>query len=207
MASLTLVRAYQHSFETRPNATLAVTGGVFNALGDIVAQTYQNTFGKKEHERPPGYDFVRTLRFFCFGFVISPFLGRWNAFLETKFPLRTVASSGKISMLALGKRVAADQLIMAPTGLAIFIAAMGTMEGRRSRQIRQKYAEMYAPALITNWKVWPMAQLVNFRFMPLPYRIPFQSTCGIFWTLYLSVMNSKEDQKLDRQIAMKQMTA
>ena len=34
-------------------------------------------------------------------------------------------------------------------------------------------------------------QLVNFRFMPLPYRVPFQSTCGVFWTLYLSLLNAK----------------
>jgi hypothetical protein len=27
--------------------------------------------------------------------------------------------------------------------------------------------------------------------MPLHYRVPFQSTCGVFWTLYLSIMNAK----------------
>jgi hypothetical protein len=26
--------------------------------------------------------------------------------------------------------------------------------------------------------------------MPLPYRVPFQQTCGVFWTLYLSLLNS-----------------
>ncbi|KAG2116798.1 hypothetical protein DEU56DRAFT_163968 [Suillus clintonianus] len=25
------------------------------------------------------------------------------------------------------------------------------------------------------WKVWPVAQMIYFRYMPLPYRIPFQS--------------------------------
>lgn len=28
--------------------------------------------------------------------------------------------------------------------------------------------------------------------MPLPYRVPFQSTCGVFWTLYLSLLNSRQ---------------
>jgi hypothetical protein len=27
-------------------------------------------------------------------------------------------------------------------------------------------------ALISNWKVWPLAQAVNFSLMPLPYRVP-----------------------------------
>jgi len=26
--------------------------------------------------------------------------------------------------------------------------------------------------------------------MPLPYRVPFAQTCGVFWTLYLSILNS-----------------
>lgn len=68
---------------------------------------------------------------------------------------------------------------------------MGVMERRTTPQIKQKFSDLYTPALITNWQVWPIAQLINFRFMPLPYRVPFQSTCGVFWTLYLSIINSK----------------
>lgn len=43
MAALTLARAYQHSFDTRPNVTLAITGGSLNALGDCVAQIAEST--------------------------------------------------------------------------------------------------------------------------------------------------------------------
>jgi len=42
MAALTLVRAYQHLFDSHPNTTLAITGGCLNALGDVVAQVTQN---------------------------------------------------------------------------------------------------------------------------------------------------------------------
>lgn len=41
--ALTIARAYQHSFESHPNITLAITGGCLNALGDFVAQVSQNT--------------------------------------------------------------------------------------------------------------------------------------------------------------------
>lgn len=46
-------------------------------------------------------------------------------------------------------------------------------------------------ALLANWKVWPLIQTVNFKLMPLQYRVPFQSTCGIAWVLYLSLLNSR----------------
>jgi len=81
---------------------------------------------------------------------------------------------------------------------------MGSMEGRSNEQIAQKYQDMFLPALLTNWKVWPLAQLVNFRYMPLAYRVPFSQTCGVFWNLYLSLLNAKEDQKQDREQAYRQ---
>jgi hypothetical protein len=42
MAALSIARAYQHSFHTRPNVTLALTGGSLNAFADFVAQVAQN---------------------------------------------------------------------------------------------------------------------------------------------------------------------
>ena len=30
---------------------------------------------------------------------------------------------------------------------------------------------MFVPAILANWTVWPFIQLVNFRFMPLAYRV------------------------------------
>ncbi|KAJ7597674.1 hypothetical protein C8J56DRAFT_325914 [Mycena floridula] len=204
MATLYLARAYQHSFDTRPNVTLALTGGSLNALGDAVAQLSQTiTSRRKDHEEAHRYDLSRTLRFFCFGVAISPFLGRWNSFLEQRFPLRSLQTPNKVSVKALSKRVICDQAIMAPIGLAAFLGSMGIMEGRSLPQIGQKYQDLYKPALITNWQVWPIAQLINFRFMPLAYRIPFQSSCGVFWTLYLSILNSKEDQKQDFRTAQR----
>ncbi|KAF8898366.1 hypothetical protein BD779DRAFT_1666232 [Infundibulicybe gibba] len=202
MASLTLARAYQQSFDTHPNATLAITGGCLNALGDMVAQMTQN-FDTKEHEIHPRYDLTRTLRFFCFGITISPLIGRWNHFLEHRFPLRSIPGSNRVSIRALSKRVACDQLVMAPIGLGLFLGSMGLMEGRSAGQIKEKYTDLFKPALLTNWKVWPVAQLINFRYMPLPYRVPFQSSCGVFWTLYLSLLNAKEDQKQDINTALR----
>ncbi|EEB91189.1 hypothetical protein MPER_10490, partial [Moniliophthora perniciosa FA553] len=186
MSTLAVARVYTDSFNKSPKATLAIVAGGFNALGDFVAQSYQNTYARKDHEPKPHYDYARTLRFFCFGFCISPLIGRWNAFLEHRFPLRAVSAGGRVSFRSLGKRVAADQLIMAPTG-----ARWEPWKVETRLKYAQKYNDLYAPALVTNWQVWPIAQLINFRFMPLPYRVPFQSTCGVFWTLYLSIINSR----------------
>lgn len=75
--------------------------------------------------------------------------------------------------------------------LGLFLTSMGIMEGRDSSHIQGKFKDLYLPLISANWQVWPLAQLINFRYMPLPYRVPFQSTCGVFWTLYLSIANSR----------------
>ncbi|KAI0639179.1 hypothetical protein C8Q77DRAFT_1046186 [Trametes polyzona] len=192
MANVALARVYQQSFESHPYTTLAFTNGALNALGDVVAQITQKEPEDNRRNRWH-YDIPRTLRFFAFGFGMGPVIGRWNFFLERHFPLRPAGGSnpGKVSLRALARRVGADQLFMAPIGLALFIGSMGVMEGRSRKHIVRRYEDLYKPALIANWQVWPLAQLVNFRFMPLPYRVPFQSTCGVFWTLYLSLLNAK----------------
>jgi protein Mpv17 len=69
---------------------------------------------------------------------------------------------------------------------------MGVMEGHSMESIKLKYVNLFPPAIRANWTVWPIIQFVNFRFMPLPYRVPFQATCGVFWTLYLSLLNSSK---------------
>ncbi|KDQ54727.1 hypothetical protein JAAARDRAFT_181270 [Jaapia argillacea MUCL 33604] len=208
---IALARVYQQSFDSHPYGTLAVTNGALNALGDFVAQIAQRTIGPIEtieSRRRQPYDIARTLRFFCLGFGMGPLIGRWNIFLENRFPLRALPVIGsstipKVSIPALTKRVAADQLFMAPIGLTLFIGSMGIMEGRDRAHIRGKYRDLFAPAIVANWQVWPLAQLVNFRFMPLAYRVPFQSTCGVFWTLYLSILNSKEGEHQDKEDALR----
>lgn len=149
------------------------------------------------------YDPARTIRFLIFGFGMGPLIGRWNVFLERRFPLRIgrpsrSTESPRVSIAGLTKRVSSDQLLMAPIGLAIFLTSMGLMEGRDPQHIHGKFKDLYGKAMIANWQVWPLAQLINFRFMPLPYRVPFQSTCGVFWTLYLSLLNSAENVQQDR---------
>jgi len=206
MSAITLARVYRRSFEAYPHCTLAIAGSALTALGDVVAQLSQQIITPEDnYSLGSHYDVARTLRFFFFGAGISPIIGRWNKYLELKFPLRTRregATTG--SFAALSKRVAVDQIVMAPIGLSIFLSSMGVMEGRSSKHIRARFEDIYRPALLANWKIWPAAQFVNFWFMPLPYRVPFQQTCGMFWTLYLSLLNAAESKKQDAEDALRQ---
>ncbi|CBZ53647.1 putative mpv17 / PMP22 family domain-containing protein [Neospora caninum Liverpool] len=49
--------------------------------------------------------------------------------------------------------------------------------------IGRSFWEVY----IASWYVWPLTDLVNFRYIPLRYRPLWDTTIDLFWTVYLSV--------------------
>ena len=96
---------------------------------------------QSEPSSSSSWDFARSSRFFIFGVTMAPVLAEWNRFIEYRFPLRTAATAtassavastgaqvaakggmaaagstaanlGKVSLLALGKRVAFDQIAL-----------------------------------------------------------------------------------------------
>ncbi|GAA5886441.1 hypothetical protein JCM16303_001410 [Sporobolomyces ruberrimus] len=98
----------------------------------------------------------------------------------------TIKTEGAVSVKALLKRVAADQVGMAPISLLIFLFSMSLLEGLSGEETQEKIKDNYWPILFVNWQVWPLLQLINFRYVPLKYRVPFGSILGILWTGFLS---------------------
>ncbi|PNS19772.1 Protein sym1 [Sphaceloma murrayae] len=137
---------------------------------------------------PPPFDFERLTRFMAYGFLMAPLQHRWFAFLSSTFPL-TKTNGTSAAM----KRVAFDQLLFAPVGLAAFFTFMTIAEGGTVRDVKRKFTEVYVPALKANYMVWPAVQMLNFRVIPIQFQIPFVSTIGIAWTAYLSMTNSSDE--------------
>ncbi|BGP41145.1 hypothetical protein JCM10450v2_005177 [Rhodotorula kratochvilovae] len=96
------------------------------------------------------------------------------------------AGETPVSVVQLAKRVAADQLGLAPVSLFIFLFSMSLLEGLNGDETREKIRNNYWSILLVNWQVWPLLQTLNFRYIPLRYRVPVGSIAGIAWTCYLS---------------------
>ena len=142
---------------------------------------------------PPPFDFERLTRFMAYGFGMAPVQLKWFQFLERAF-IHGPMKGSTIWAPAL-KMVALDQLIFAPVGeyysmpryfrtssnccpgIATFFTVMTIAEGGGRRAISHKLQDMYVPTLKANFMVWPLVQLVNFRYMPQRFKVvslPFQ---------------------------------
>ena len=43
--------------------------------------------------------------------------------------------------------------------------------------------------MLTNWKVWPIATMINLQFVPMQFRVLFANFIGLFWNMYLSYLS------------------
>ncbi|KAI8074628.1 putative integral membrane protein, Mpv17/PMP22 family [Gongronella butleri] len=215
-----LLRMYSKSYERRPVLTLCCVNAMLGIMGDGLAQgmlrydawasRQQQTAHLLEEHLPPKlqqhptnhqndgqqpglrYDWVRTMRFAAYNFSVAPIAGGWYILLDRLFPNPAAATSAKprrINWIPV-KRMGLDQLLFAPAGLVLFFTVMGFAETRTWHGIKEKFQDAYLPALTANYKVWPLVQLINFTFVPLPFRLPFVNSIGILWNGYLSWLNN-----------------
>jgi protein Mpv17 len=67
------------------------------------------------------------------------------------------------------KKLAVDQLIAAPLIILFFYPAINFVEGKPMSRAVEDLKEKYVPTMITNYQIWPAANLVNFMFIPIQY--------------------------------------
>jgi len=214
---------FNQYYAERPVLTMMVTNAVLGGIADTVAQSItsirQRAVRKpggvreedamaieihkldvdnplSEHELipnssllPPPFDFERMTRFMAYGFMMAPLQFKWFKFLSRAFPI----TKGSNAFVPTMKRVAFDQLVYAPVGVAAFFVIMTIAEGGGKRAVTHKLRDMYMPTLKANYMVWPAVQLLNFRVIPLQFQLPFVSSVGIAWTAYLSLSNASEE--------------
>ncbi|KAL8871877.1 MAG: hypothetical protein Q9174_002390 [Haloplaca sp. 1 TL-2023] len=214
-----LVAGFNRFYADKPVLTITITNAVLGGIADTVAQTltairsrqkrplagsaisdgiempdydekasYKAQFLAPRNRGPPAFDFERLTRFMSYGFIMSPVQYHWFSFLTRTFPI--TKASATVPVL---QRMAFDQFIFAPMGLACFFTFMTVTEGGGRRAVARKFQDVYLPALKANFMLWPAVQFVNFRIVPLPYQIPLVSTVGIAWTAYLSLTNSSDE--------------
>ncbi|KND04420.1 uncharacterized protein SPPG_00149 [Spizellomyces punctatus DAOM BR117] len=178
MASI--LRWYHATLTRRPIATQAVTAGCLFTAGDFIAQ--HGVEGKSL----ANHDWKRTGRLATYGtLALGPAIAVWYRYLSTAVTIKN-------PLAATVARMSIDQCVFAPTNLFCFFTAIGFMEGRSWKQIKDKLRQTYMPTLKANFTVWPPVQLVNFYFTPVNYQSLVVNTVALGWNSYLSWTNAKQ---------------
>ncbi|KAH8329938.1 hypothetical protein KR067_009062, partial [Drosophila pandora] len=132
------------------------------------------------------WDVGRTARFSALGFVVvGPVLRTWFTFMESRVSKKHTPMRRGLTKMVM------DQALFAP----VFTLAMSYMvpkiNGEEEEKIRSRIRETYFTILSRNYMLWPMAQFINFSFVPLQYQVIYVQCIALLWNSYLSMMLNK----------------
>lgn len=193
-------QSYCAALAANPLTTKVCTGLVGTFVGDLIAQ-YSAHVTLKQQASPFSYDAARCLRFMVFSAIIgTPLSHCWYAFLDAH-----VLGSTPTAPLAVGLKVFLDQAVQTPLGMALFFAALKTLENQPDQVLPTLRCKLL-PSLLANWTVWPLAQLINFTVVPLDMRILYVNVIAIAWTAYISNVASQQTSP-DQSTRMQQEDA
>ncbi|KAK9233910.1 hypothetical protein V1525DRAFT_391982 [Lipomyces kononenkoae] len=171
-----LFKWYNARLASKPFLTQCLTTAFLFGTGDIIAQTLSPDAileGK--------YDYIRTGRMCVHGGVVfAPLAMQWYRIVSAR-----IVIPGRQSAEALARMVV-DQTVWAPVGITSFYLSMGVLQLHSLEQIRQELRTKWRQTMFQNYLVWPAVQFLNFRMVPLGYRLIVVNIVSIFWNAYLS---------------------
>ena len=77
-----------------------------------------------------------------------------------------------------------DQLIWSPINTIIFYAALATMEGN-GLAIPAILHDKLVSTVVAGYMLWPLAHLINFKFVRPQDRLLYINVVNLFWSIYL----------------------
>ncbi|KAK3085604.1 hypothetical protein FSP39_006014 [Pinctada imbricata] len=144
-----------------------------SALGDVIVQS-----GEKVSDQSKQWDKIRTAQLAVTGAAIGPFCHYWYIFLDWYLPGKT----GRI----LVKKLLLDQFVCSPVVIGSFLGMTCYMEGKTVKDMKTEMKEKGATLYITEWLVWPPAQVINFCFLPTRFRVLYDSSISLGFDCYYS---------------------
>jgi hypothetical protein len=189
--------AYFDALAKRPLLTQSLTAAVLTVLGELVACCARFVTLKNEGGGGPMMDFVSPTRlvafFFCGALFSGPYLHFWYQILwwiGGRLEDQYGASPKRQALI----QMIVDQTIGAgffiPTYFYVYEIMEACTMGRLPlwEATTSKMRAELVRTLITNWKVWPLFNLVNFSYLPQKLRFLASNVAAIFWNAYLCVM-------------------
>lgn len=181
------VRMWTYNLARRPILSKALSTAVIGLLGDLIAQVLGHrqalaAVPKGCPYRPPfRFDSRRAAAVTALGFAFTgPALHGWYEALGRVFP-----GGGWAAVVS---SVVADQSLFAPVVNGVYLFATGLMEGGAVRDVTAKVRTGLAGVWGKSVAVWLPAQVVNFGFVPVVWRVPYVNCVALMWTVLLSCM-------------------
>jgi protein Mpv17 len=176
-----LWQGYLRQLESQPVRTKAITSGILSALGDLIAQSLEHGFHAQ-------FNAIRTIKFGLYGLIITgPLVHYWYQFLAHIFQRKTDVLTSLL-------KIVMHQGIFSPLLYVLFFLYTGLFDGN-IEHVPKKIKNDLVPLVIAQLKLWPVALLINFQFVPLKFQVLFSNLVALMWNVYFSFLNNLNRRK------------
>lgn len=100
------------------------------------------------------------------------------------------------------KKILSDQLIVSPVFIAhyfytaFFLANRPISDTNKELFVDGKFLRIY----IADWCIWPAAQLLNFRYVPLKYRVLYINAVTMFYNIFLCYVKNQKAEETSKML-------
>jgi hypothetical protein len=98
---------------------------------------------------------------------------------------RLVMPKNPTAASAIVAKMVADQALWSPINTVIFYAALAFMEGHPA-DIPLILQDKLVATVVAGYCLWPLAHLINFKFVPPRNRLLYINFVNLFWSIYLA---------------------
>eukprot|EP00188_Purpureofilum_apyrenoidigerum_P003605 Plantae.Rhodophyta-Purpureofilum_apyrenoidigerum.ctg3830.p1 GENE.Plantae.Rhodophyta-Purpureofilum_apyrenoidigerum.ctg3830~~Plantae.Rhodophyta-Purpureofilum_apyrenoidigerum.ctg3830.p1 ORF type:complete len:296 (+),score=37.94 Plantae.Rhodophyta-Purpureofilum_apyrenoidigerum.ctg3830:56-943(+) len=174
-----LLALYGQAVSKRPLTTKMIVSAVLTFGADVVAQYLEwRNHGGKYFD----LDWRRTMSITTwFTIVGTPILHKWFGVLERFFP-----GNSKFNPL---RMMLVDQTTFAVFFNSVLLWGINFLESFKPKEAYKQVTTSLPSILVANWKLWPIAQLINFSFIPVQFRVLWTNVIAFAWTIILSQMS------------------
>ncbi|CAD8101485.1 unnamed protein product [Paramecium primaurelia] len=180
---------YHNLIQKYPLATKSITAGFIVSFGDFTVQTMKPYFDQTTQPQKlnlrrlgiawlMGNVFMGPLFHYNFTYML-PWLVKRLPF-DTSTPIRRAFGS-----------VLIDQTVWSCYLLCHYLIIINFLESGSITKGIEAIKKNFTKVMITNWQVWPAAQIINFWLIPRPYQVLWVNLIGYFWNIYLSYIQHK----------------
>ena len=89
-----------------------------------------------------------------------------------------------------GRKIALDQLTIAPFMITSFFVGLSLMEGNSAKKIFEEWMDKFPKAYALGMCFWPVANSIQWRFVPIPARPIWQAVMALVWGNVLCFLKS-----------------
>ena len=177
---------YKQALFTRPLITKSLTSCGINAFSDALCQQLAFTKVKKT-EGVEKFDTERFVHAAVTGLVWSgPVTHYWYQMLFGKLV------TFKDPIFSLGAQIFLDAMIFSPVTVSGYFVVRSILEGGSINAIWDKLSTRLVAVVLGAWKFWPAANVINFMYVPIQFRVLYMNVLSVFWSAYLAFMNAKK---------------